>query len=197
MKKLHLFAMGLGLLTAVSLGSCTKDESGQDPVDPTNTQNQQNNGTTGGKSFLQIRMKDAPAGLDSVVVDIQQVRVLMAYDSLSADTGWIDLQTNAGLYDLLSFQNGIDTAIASGTVPTDTLQQIRFILGSNNYVVDTAGVTHPLFIPSGAESGLKVNLSRVMGATWNTVLIDFDAAASIHRQGNNGRYMLRPVLIVQ
>jgi hypothetical protein len=36
-----------------------------------------------------------------------------------------------------------------------------------------------------------------MGATWNTVLIDFDAAASIHRQGNNGRYMLRPVLIVQ
>lgn len=194
MKTLNLFAIGMGLLTAVSLGSCTKNETGQEPIDPSTTQNQ---GGTAGKSNLQIRMKDAPADLDSVVVDIQQVRVLMAYDSLSTDTGWISLATNAGLYDLLSFQNGIDTAIANGTVPTDTLKQIRFILGSNNYVVDTAGVTHPLIIPSGAESGLKVNLSRVMGATWNTVVIDFDAAASVHRQGRSGPYMLRPVLIVQ
>lgn len=182
--------MGLGLMVAIAIGSCTKDES---PVD---TNNPSDPGT-GAKTNLQIRMKDAPADLDSVVVDIQQVRVKFDYDSLSADSGWIDIPTNAGLYDLLSFQNGLDTAIANGTVPTDTLKQIRFVLGTNNYVVDTAGVTHDLFIPSGAESGLKVNLSRVLGATWNTVVIDFDAAASIHRQGNNGRYMLRPVLIVQ
>lgn len=195
MKRTLQFISGLGLLAALTLGSCTKNEAGQDTIDPNNTNNP--GGGTAGKSNLQIRMTDAPADLDSVVIDIQQVRVLMAYDSTSTDTGWIDLQTNAGLYDLLSFQNGIDTAVATGQIPTDTLKQIRFILGSNNYVVDTAGVTHPLTIPSGAESGLKVNLSRMMGATWNTVLIDFDAAASIRRQGNNGPYRLRPVLIVQ
>lgn len=194
MKKMHLFLMGLGLMTVVAIGSCSKDGS---PVDTNNPSDNPSDPGTAGKSNLQIRMTDAPADLDSVVVDIQQVRVKFDYDSLSADSGWIDIPTNAGLYDLLSFQNGLDTAIANGTVPTDTLKQIRFVLGSNNYVVDTAGVTHVLFIPSGAESGLKVNLSRVLGATWNTVVIDFDAAASIRRQGNNGRYMLRPVLIVQ
>ena len=104
------------------------------------------------------------------------------------------MNTNAGLYDLLSFQNGIDTLIATSPVPADTLHQVRFVLGSNNYVVEN-GTQYPLFIPSGSQSGLKVNLSRVMDATLQTLVIDFDAAASIHKVGN--RYFLRPVLIVR
>jgi len=139
-------------------------------------------------THLIIRLTDNPYNASEVNVDIRQVRVNFRDDS----TGWIDLQTNAGIYNLLDFQNGIDTVIAQGTVPADYLKEIRFVLGSNNSIVIDS-TTHPMMVPSGSQSGYKIKIDRLLDVTLNSIVIDFDADSSIVKTGN-GMYILRPVL---
>lgn len=143
-----------------------------------------------GTSTLQVRLTDAPAAYDKVNVDIQQVRVNFRDDS----TGWVNLPTNARVYNLLGLQNGVDTLLASGTVQTGMVKEIRFILGSNNTIV-VNGVTYPLTIPSGSESGLKIKVNKELTATLENLVIDFDAALSIKSEPDG--YKLRPVLRVK
>lgn len=149
-------------------------------------------GSQNGTTQLKISMTDAPVQADSVNVEIREVKVNFRNDSTQ---GWLSLSTNAGIYNLLGLQNGIDTLLAVATVPTDTLRQIRFVLGTNNSIV-VNGIRYPLTIPSGAESGLKINVSKKLNANFDSLLIDFDAGLSIHQTGN-GVYMLRPVLRVK
>lgn len=151
-------------------------------------QKENSNGTTD----LRIRMTDAPFDASEVNVDIQQVRVNYGDDSAS---GWVDLDTHAGVYNLLDLTNGIDTLIAKDTVQTGTLRQIRFVLGDENDIT-IAGVNYPLTIPSGSESGLKINLNKRLNAGLDSLLIDFDAALSIIQTGN-GEYKLKPVLKIK
>ena len=148
------------------------------------------NNSESGNTTLQVRLTDAPVAFDKVNVDIREVRVNFRDDS----TGWVALSTNAGVYDLLRFQNGVDTLLATGTVQTGTVKEIRLILGSNNTVV-VNGVTFPLTIPSGSESGLKIKVSKKLNATLETLIIDFDAALSIKQEANG--YKLRPVLKIK
>ncbi len=153
----------------------------------------ENNGTSDqGTTQLKIRMTDAPILADTVNVDIREVRVNFRNDSIS---GWITLNTYAGVYNLLGLQNGLDTLLAVATVPTDTLRQIRFVLGPNNSIV-VGGIRYPLTIPSGEESGLKIKVNKKLNANLDSLVIDFDAALSIHQTGN-GAYILRPVLRVK
>lgn len=144
---------------------------------------------------LQIRLTDNPTGLVEVNVDIQQVRVKFTDDSSGVNNGWVDLNTNARVYNLLGLQNGVDTVLATGSFPQQVLKEIRFVLGSNNTVKDSAGVVHPLTIPSGSESGLKIKVDKKLGATLNTLIIDFDAALSVKKE--NSGYKLRPVLKIK
>ena len=125
-----------------------------------------------------------------VNVDIKEVRVNFRDDS----TGWVSLNTNAKIYNLLGLQNGVDTLLATGTVQTGIVKEIRLILGSNNTIVD-AGVTYPLTIPSGSESGLKIKVNKQLNATLETLIVDFDANLSIRLEP--GGYKLRPVLRIK
>ena len=162
----------LMLAVATSLFfACSKDKSSSD----TDT------------STLRIRMTDAPAAWDEVNVDLKEVSVNFADDS----TGWVNLQTNAGIYDLLTLQNGVDTLIAQRTIPTGTVKEIRLVLGDSNTIV-VNGVEHALTIPSGGTSGLKIKVNKNISAGLDSLLIDFDAALSVKEQ--NGNYKLMPVL---
>ena len=143
---------------------------------------------SGGKTHLKIHLTDNPYNATEVNVDIRQVRVNIQDDS----TGWINLNTNAGIYNLLELQNGIDTVLAQGTIPTGTLKEVRFVLGQHNSIVIDS-TSYPLTIPSGSESGLKIKLNRQLNATLDSLVIDFDAALSIIQTGT-GEYKLRPVL---
>ncbi len=145
-------------------------------------------------SNLQIRLTDAPTALDQVNVDIREVHVKFSDDSLGND-GWVNLATNARVYNLLGLQNGVDTVLANGTFPNDVVKQIRFVLGPNNTVKDN-GIVYPLTIPSGGESGLKIKVSKSLQATLETLVIDFDAALSVKKEGP-GDYKLRPVLKIK
>jgi hypothetical protein len=175
MKKYLISFLTFILASSVLLLSCSKDDN-----------------VNGGSSTLHLRLTDAPTALDSVFVDIREVRVKMHDDS--TENNWINMITNVGIYNLLQLQNGIDTLLATTTLPTGTVREIRFILGTQNRVV-ASGISYPLTIPSGAESGLKIKVSKKLNATLETLIIDFDAALSV-RQENNG-YKLRPVLKVK
>ena len=145
-------------------------------------------------STLNLRMTDAPTAMEEVNIDLQEVRVKFSDDS-SGSGGWQTLQTNAGIYNLLDFQNGVDTLIGQGTFPSaQTVKEIRLIVGDSN-TVKVNGQVYPLTIPSGAESGLKIKVSKKLQATLETLLIDFDAALSV-KQEQNG-YKLRPVIKVK
>lgn len=172
MRKIFLSVIAAASFTAVILIAC---------------QNENNNQNT----TLKVRLTDNPINAEEVNVDIQQVRVNFRDDS----TGWVDLNTYAGIYDLLGLQNGVDTLLARGTVPTSLVKEIRFVLGANNSI-KVGGLVFPLTIPSGSESGLKIKVNKQLSGPIDSLLIDFDAALSIHQTGG-GDYMLKPVLKIK
>lgn len=136
---------------------------------------------------VQILLTDNPVAYDEVNVEITGIQVKMSKDT----SGWISLSTNSGVYDLLTLQNGITDTLAQGNVPDGILKEVRFILGSNN-TIKVNGVVHPLTIPSGSESGLKIKIDKDLNETLNSFILDFDAALSIKEESNG--YKLRPVI---
>ena len=149
---------------------------------------------TEGTSRLNVRLTDAPTAYEEVNVDIREVRVKFSDDTLN-NSGWVTLTTYPGIYNLLAYQNGIDTLLGTGVFPLQVVKEIRFVLGPNNTIKD-AGVVYPLTIPSGSESGLKLKISKALNATLETIIIDFDAALSVKKEGP-GDYKLRPVLKIK
>ena len=177
MKRLTIFLAILSATAILAIVSCQKEsaESSQ-------------------SSTLNVRLTDAPTHFDEVNVDIREVRVKFSDDSLST-SGWVTLNTYPGIYNLLDYQNGVDTLLATGAFPLQVVKEIRFVLGPNNTIVD-AGVSYPLTIPSGSESGLKIKVNKQLRETLETIIIDFDAALSVKQEGI-GDYKLRPVIRVR
>lgn len=138
---------------------------------------------------LNVRLTDAPADYAEVNIDIQEIRV--KFSDNQSESGWQTLNTHAGVYNLLDFQNEKDTLLASGQVNANSVQQIRAILGTNNSI-KVGNIVYPLTIPSGSESGLKLMINKKLNLSLETIVLDFDALLSIKEE--NGKYMLRPVL---
>jgi hypothetical protein len=168
--KLKKFVLPLAILAA-GIASCNKDDDS----------------TTN----LKIKLTDNPYNATEVNIDLQKVRVNFSSDS----SGWTDLQTRAGIYNLLDFQNGVDTLIAEQVVPAGTLKEIRFVLGDRNSI-KINNVVYPLTIPSGSSSGLKIKLNKQLHANLDSLVVDFDAALSILQTGT-GEYKLSPVLKIK
>ena len=139
-------------------------------------------------STLKVRLTDAPAVYEQVNIDLQRVQVQFADDT----SGWQNLETIEGIYDLLQLQNGVDTLIGTGTFPQNTVHQLRLILGNDNNIV-VGGETYPLTVPSGSESGLKIKVHKKLNQPVEELIVDFDAGLSVHQDGQ-GNYKLRPVL---
>lgn len=139
------------------------------------------------KAHLTVRMTDAPANYDAVMVDVKSVEI-----TGNGGTAVL-LNTNAGIYNLLDFSNGLDTMIASGDLEAGSVSQIRLILGTNNTVV-VDGVSYPLSTPSAEQSGLKLQVNQTFepGVEY-FILLDFDASQSVVSTGS-GTYKLKPVI---
>jgi hypothetical protein len=135
---------------------------------------------------VKIRLTDAPAEFKEVNIDLLEVQVK------TKKGGWEHLVTNPGIYNLLAYQNNVDTLIATGSPSDYNIQEIRLILGSNNSVTLLDDQVRPLTIPSGSESGLKIKISDKYYEGPYDFLIDFDALQSIEQK--DGSYKLRPVI---
>lgn len=140
-------------------------------------------------SSMTIRMTDAPANYSQVNVDI--IGLDLNYES----EGWTTVSINRGIYNLLELQNNVSVILADNVkIRTGKITQMRMILGKNNSVIDTAGIQTFIKVPSGSESGLKINIDQVITANRNIIiLLDFDAKESIVEQGN-GKISLKPVI---
>src|SRR5689334_10679209 len=141
-----------------------------------------------GTGTVVVRLTDAPSDdLQSATIYVSQVTVKGS--DVSADEQVVS-STKAS-YDLLTLQNGITATLGSVTVPTGTYSQIRLLVDSARVVLKTGhtfadgSTTAKLTVPSGSESGLKVNLSPAVDVTsGQTVLqIDFDITQSFVFQG--------------
>ena len=145
--------------------------------------NKEKRGTT-----LHVHLTDNPIAMEEVNVEIEEVWAKFRDDT----TGWLNLNTNAGIYNLLALQNGVDTFLATGFIPTSVVKEVRLVLGSDN-TVKVDGQVYPLTVPSGAETGLKIKVDKRLHSPVDSLTIDFDAALSIHQDGS-GDYILQPVL---
>lgn len=186
MKKLTF--LSLFLLTIGFIFSCQKEQPLVPHVSNTIFTTPQNNNTSS-ETLFNIRMTDAPMMVEEVNVDLELVVIKGTNDADS-----IQLGTNAGIYNLLDFQNGIDTLIASSTITLDTVKQIRLILGDEN-TIKVGGVIHDLKTPSAQQSGLKIKVNVPLDSmnVYN-LLLDFDAEESVKETGNG--YLLKPVIKV-
>lgn len=140
------------------------------------------------KSYpVAIKMTDAPGPYDAVFVDVQGVEITGS----GGET--VVLNAKKGIYNLLDLSNGVSALIATDTLETSKVEQIRLILGSNNTVV-LDGINYPLSTPSAEQSGLKLQVHQTLqqGILYE-ILLDFDANKSIVATGN-GTYKLKPVI---
>jgi type 1 fimbria pilin len=168
--KIQMFSL-LAITLLVFFSSCKKD--------------------SGGQSTLKVRLTDAPADYQEVNIDLRNINVKLSDDSES----WVELDAVPGIYNLLGLQNGVDTLIGTDTFPKGIVKEIRLVLGPDN-TIKVNGTVFQLSIPSGSESGLKIKVDKKLEAAIETLIIDFDAALSIHEEGI-GDYKLRPVLRIK
>ncbi|MGH2644104.1 MAG: DUF4382 domain-containing protein [Chitinophagaceae bacterium] len=159
----------------------------------------QTNGVNGTSepSHLQVYLTDSPGDYQAVWIDIQKVMINTSADTADSSGGWKEVtMLKPGLYNLLNFRNGADTVLAGVDIPGGTnITQIRLVLGDSNSVVLNNGTVVPLKTPSAQQSGLKLNFHATLTTGISYALeLDFDAARSIVKAGNSGKYLLKPVI---
>lgn len=163
----------IALITGISMlaFACSKDK-----------------GNSASSSNAQFYLTDAPGDFEEVNIDIQSIEI-------KTEAGFQTVVVNKGVYNLLDFTNGQDTLLGDVDLTTQSVKEIRLILGANN-TVKVDGITYPLNTPSAQQSGLKIKLDQNVqfGMDYKFVL-DFDAAKSIHLTGS-GKYQLHPVIRV-
>ena len=174
----------LAVLAALSLGliACGGDDA---PAAP----------TTGA---LSISITDAPiTGATAVVVEFSGIEL----QGPGGRTN-IDFDTVKSI-NLLDYQGSLSTPLAEKSdMPAGNYQWMRLKINAiqntiDSYIEFENGMEqYSLYVPSGAESGLKLNRPFVIAAGGRTdFTIDFDLAKSIHLPSNAGAdYKLRPTL---
>jgi len=163
-----------------------------------------------GVQFGTVRMRliDAPAAIDAVHIVVTEVSIHQAdgLASTSAETGslsaagpdatsWEVVKAVPTTYDLLTLRGGAFATLAEAIVPAGTYTQIRLKIGEgSNVVVD--GVTYPLVVPSGAQSGLKlIHTFSVAANSISDLTVDFDAEKSVF-EAVGGTWHLKPTVTV-
>ena len=161
--------------------------------------------STSGTGTLRLALTDAPAcGFDRVDVTVEKVRVHKSSTANEGDDGWSEVVLQpAKKVDLLSLTNGALAELGQTPLPAGRYTQMRFVLSPNNAanplansVTPTGGNETAVSTPSGAQSGLKMNIDIEVEA--NKVAdfaLDFDTCRSFVRLGNSG-YLLKPVIAV-
>lgn len=174
---------------------------GCDSAGPNATEDPEGSGT------LQMLLTDAPGDILEANVVIESVSIVPVEDSAngdSTDTGISVLSENDFAVDLTKLQNGVDTLMAELEVSAGTYSQVRLQTASpDDFTVmyeDENGdpAEANLFIPSGEQTGIKVNFDEpftVDGETDLTkVTLDFSVEESFVKRGQSGSYNFKPTV---
>lgn len=151
-------------------------------------------GSGGGSGTLTVEMTDAPIdSTDAVNVFIERVEVNRQGDP----EGWTILSEPQQSYDLLELTNGATTVIGSTELEPGLYPQIRLILSQDGHSVEVEGNIYDMFVPSGAQTGVKLDINAEIEEDIEYVLLlDFDASRSVVEAGANEQnpYILKPVI---
>ena len=149
--------------------------------------------SNGAQGDIKIYLVDSPSSYDAVNIVVTEVSVHIA--SSDSNSGWTVINSTTRTINLLNLTNGNFDILGTSRLDVGRYTQIRLMIGTgSNVVVD--GEVHPLDIPSGTQSGLKLNHQFDIEAdVLYELTLDFDASRSIHVTGN-GQYQLRPVIRV-
>jgi len=162
-------------LLACTLFGCSDDDNGSEPKFGT----------------INMSMTDAPADVDAINLVIRGVSIHSGDGD--DEGGWETLRTDTMDVDLFTLRNGVFLNLANGRVPAGVYTQIRLLLDEGS-TITVDGVTYPLVIPSGLQSGYKIIGSYTVPADGLLDLaLDFDAARSVHQTGS-GTWILQPTV---
>jgi len=161
-----------------------------------------------GTGTLSVRLTDAPfpfAQVASVEVFVVRVDAKQASttDDEAADEnnkeGWTTVATPNALINLLDLGDGKTMNLGATTLPTGNYQSFRLILDTDQSSITLKdGSTPPIFFPSAAHSGIKVNLDEPIQLTedGSVITLDFDIGRSFVMRGNNpaNGFNFKPVI---
>ena len=161
-----------------------------------------------GTGMLTVRLTDAPFPFSDVArVDVFVVRVdartAATTDAEAADAanhdGWTTVATPNASINLLDLRSGKTTNLGATTLATGNYNGFRLILDTDQSSITlTDGTKPPIFFPSAAQTGIKINLDQPIQLTVNgsVMTLDFDIGRSFVMRGNspsNG-FNFKPVI---
>lgn len=137
-----------------------------------------------GRFYLEVFDSPPPVDLDSINLRIEEISVHSTAD------GWVTIAEPDTTVNFLALTNGVTAVLFDGDLPVGHYTQMRFVLGDTNEIT-IGGETHPLFVPSGYQSGVKLHLGfDIVEDEMIEILVDFDAGKSI--VWNPQKYILNP-----
>ncbi len=149
----------------------------------------------GNTGTMTVMMHDAPIdSADAVNVFIERVEV----NNLEDEEGWTILGEPQQSYNLLELTNGALAELGTSELETGRYEQIRLILSENDNSIVVDGTEYDMIVPSGAQTGVKLDVDAEIEAGIEYVLLlDFDASRSVVKAGQNNpsvEYLLKPVI---
>jgi len=144
-------------------------------------------GTSGGVGTMSVHMVDAPNGMQHVWVTFTRVEA-------SGPEGWKTLSSGEVTVDLTTLVVS-DMQLASAQLPAGHYNQVRLLV-SKVEVEDANGVRYQVTVPSGYQTGIKLNVNADVPPNAVTqLLLDFNLDRSIHATPpGSTNYMLKPVI---
>lgn len=143
--------------------------------------------------FTEAEFKKAGSDNQVVVFDPPAKVDLLAYQGMNAAPLLIDVELEAGEYQWIRLvanaPQGGNGGGGAGTNDADCL-------GEGSYIVTEYGGIHGLYIPSSAQSGLKLNRGFTLPVGGGADFVaEFDLMKSVHApEGLSPDYIMRPVV---
>ncbi|MBI2345945.1 MAG: DUF4382 domain-containing protein [Deltaproteobacteria bacterium] len=131
--------------------------------------------------------------VERILITVREVQ-LIREESVLSPAAVINVGPTDTQFDLLELVDNLATLILGDTfIPVGEYHQIRLLLAeANTIVVD--GKAHPLKVPSGEQTGIKLDgIFTLHGGKVTKVLLDFDVAHSVIFNKGQG-YILKPVI---
>lgn len=166
------------------------------------------------QNIVSLRVIDSSSNLAKEMTfdteDYSAVNVSIIRIEITGDDTVIvlmDYATDPLLINLLDLGSAGTLLVDGAEIPLGTYNKIRMILDApeeqNQAPVNPASfltvegdaTKYPIFIPSGSQTGLKINLNPhielVDGSSFE-IVFDFNSKNTIKKTGQNDRYIIRP-----
>jgi len=146
---------------------------------------------------LIIQAFDAPfkGNVEHIYLNINSVSIHEA-EADDSTSGWTMVSDKDTVIDFLTLVNGEMSNLVESELEEGHYSQIRLMLGDSSLIV-VDGISYELRVPSGSQSGVKLNINFDIDADEITELyLDFDAERSINKHPTQDRYSLQPTFRV-